>query len=155
MFNFEWVVESESPLTFVPKGSTPYIRVCTPVENNQLNYSFNGDMGVGRQVPRKGFYLIKDVHFIDNFDRTRKEQASTVLYKKSLGEDFIDIGMSIRLQPLFNYKSECLNGNKSRYKDNPSGLINKVIHVQSSELVDTNYNDQVSKTYKIIWEIYS
>ena len=39
------------------------------------------------------------------------------------------------------------------FKKNPSGLVGKMIHVESVNLVDTTYNGQTSKANKVRWSI--
>ena len=61
--------------------------------------------------------------------------------------------MSVRIQPLFNFVSECLNGDKLEFKKNPYGLVGNTIHVESFDLVDSTYNGQTSKVNKVRWSI--
>jgi len=155
MLSKEWVVRAESPgeTSYGCLGVTPFIRICTPEENNRINYQLNKKIGTGGQAPHTGYYLIKDIHKQKKWQSAYDEDAAKVCYKENIEDQFIDIDLSIRLQPFFNYISECLNSDKLKYKVNPGKLIDKVIHVEYSGLEDSNFNGKISKTYKILWSV--
>ncbi len=151
-YSTKWVMRHDSlgNEIFEIKGSSPFIRECTQVENNRLNYTFHVKFGMGFQVPREGFYLIKDVHFQDKFDHKGKEQAANVFYKKDLAGKFIDIGMAIRLQPLFNKVSK--SPDKQKYSFNKESLVDKIIQVESVDLV-WDSSEKNYQTYRAIWKV--
>ena len=153
MQNFEWVFKSESDTEkiFEIKKSSEYIRVCTPAENKQLNDRYENL----KHNPRVGIYQIKDVHQQKKNNASDNETVARVSYKEKSDKRFVDMGLSIRLQPLFNFDSECLNGNKLRYKKTPYDLVNKIIQVQSCKLIDSEYNGQISKKIQVKWSVLS
>jgi len=153
MQNFEWVFKSESDTEkiFEIKNSSEYIRVCTPAENKQLNDRYENL----KHNPRVGIYQIKDVHQQKKSNASDNETVARVSYKEKSDKKFVDMGLSIRLQPLFNFDSECLNGNKLRYKKTPYDLVNKIIQVQSCNLIDSEYNGQISKKNQVKWSVLS
>ena len=100
-----------------------------------------------------GFYQIKDIHQQKKYNSEDKEDVARISFKESLDKKFVDMGMSVRLQPLFNFVSECLNDDKLGFKKNPSGLVGTTIHVESFDLVDSTYNGQTLKANKVRWSI--
>ena len=153
MQNFEWVFKSESDTEkiFEIKNSSEYVRVCTPAENKQLNDRFE----ILKHNPRVGIYQIKDVHQQKKNNASDNEDVARVSFKEKSDKKFVDMGLSIRLQPLFNFDSECLNGNKLRYKKTPYDLVNKIIQVQSCKLIDSEYNGQIFKKNQVKWSVLS
>lgn len=152
MTNFEWVLKSESAtenIYQIKNSASQYIRVCSPEANRQLN----DRLGILRKSLIVGFYQIKDLHQQKKYNSEDKEDVARISFKESLDKKFVDMGMSVRLQPLFNYVSECTNGDKLGFKKNPSGLVGKTIQVESVNLVDTTYNGQTSKANKVRWTI--
>jgi len=152
MINFEWVLKSESTTENIFQIKNPasqYIKVCSPEANRQLNEKLE----ILRKSFIVGFYQIKDIHQQKKYNSEDKEDVARISFKESLDKKFVDMGMSVRLQPLFNYVSECSNGDKLGLKKNPSGLVGKIVHVESIDLVDTTYNGQTSKANKVRWSI--
>jgi len=151
MPNFEWVFKSESDTETIYeiKNSSEYIRACTPAANKQLNERYE----ILKQGLRAGYYLVKDIHQQKKYKSDTDEDVARFSYKENFDKKFVDMGLSIRLQPLFNFVSECLNGDKLRFKKNPTGLISKIIQVQSCELVDSTFNGQTSKVNQVKWSI--
>jgi len=149
MPNFEWVFKSESDTEkiYEIKNSSENDRVCTPAVNEQLNNRYQ----ILKQNLRVGYYLVKDVHQQKKYKSDADEDVARISYKENFDKKFIDMGLSIRLQPLFNFVSACLNGDKLRYKKNPTDLITKIIQVQSCELVVSEYNGQSSKVNQVKW----
>jgi hypothetical protein len=152
MPNFEWVLISESDTenTYQIKNpASQFVKVCSPGANNQLNARLESH----KQNLRVGFYLIKDIHQQKKYKSEINEDVARVSYKENPEKKFVDMGMSVRLQPLFNFVSECLNGNKLKFKKDPAGLVGEIIQVHSFELVDTTYNEQPTKVNKVKWSI--
>ncbi|HEY5592410.1 MAG TPA: hypothetical protein VIK55_15515 [Paludibacter sp.] len=149
MPNFEWVFKNESDTekVYEIKNSSEYVRVCTPAVNKQLNERYE----ILKHGLRAGYFLIKDVHQQKNYKSGADENVSRFSYKEKFDKKFVDMGLSIKLQPLFNFVSACLNDDKLRYKKNPTGLISKIIQIQSCELVDSEYNGQISKVNQVKW----
>ena len=149
MPNLEWVFKSESDTEkiYEIKNSSEYVQVCTPAVNKQLNDRYE----ILKHSLRIGYYLVKDIHQQKKYKSDTDEDVARVSYKENLDKKFVDMGLSIRLQPLFNFVSECLNDDKLRYKKNPAGLITKIIQVQSCELVDSTFNGQTSKVNQVKW----
>ena len=149
MPNFEWVFKSESDTEkiFEIKNSSDYVRVCTPAENKQLNERYE----ILKHGLRSGYFLVKDVHQQKKYKSDIDEDVARFSYKEKFDKKFVDMGLSIKLQPLFNFVSACLNGDKLRYKKNPTDLITKIIQVQSCELVVSEYNGQSSKVNQVKW----
>ena len=148
----EWVLKTESAtenIYQIKNSSSEYLRVCTPKVNEQLNEKFE----LFKQNLSVGFYQIKDIHPQKKYNSDEDENAARVSYKENLDKKFVDMGMSIRLQPLFNFVSECLNGNKLEFKKNPAGLIDEIIHIESCDLVDSTYNGKTLKVNKVKWSI--
>jgi len=149
MPNFEWVFkgESDTEKIYEIKNSSEYVQVCTPAVNKQLNDRYE----ILKHSLRVGYYLVKDIHQQKKYNSDTEEDVVRVSYKENFDKKFVDMGLSIRLQPLFNFVSECLNGDKLRYKKNPTDLITKIIQVQSCELVDSTFNGQSSKVNQVKW----
>lgn len=152
MPNFEWVLTSESDsekIYQIKNATSQLIRVCSPDANRQLNERLEDH----KQNLRVGFYWIKDIHQQKKLNSEGNEDVARISYKESLERKFIDMGMSVKIQPLFNFVSECLNGDKLGFKKDPSGLVGKKIHVQSFNLIDSTFNGQTTKVYKVEWAI--
>jgi len=152
MPNFEWVLKSESDtekIYRIKNSTAQYIQVCSPGANYQLNER----LASHKQNIRVGFYLIRDIHQQKKYKTEVNEEVARISYKENPDRKFVDMGMSVKIQPLFNFVSECLNGFKLGFKKDPTGLVGQIIHVQSSELVDSTYNDQTFKVYRVSWTI--
>lgn len=152
MTDFEWVLKSESAtekIYQIRNLASQYIRVCTPEANKQLNERLE----ILRKSLIVGFYQIKDIHQQKKYKSEDKEDFARISFKESLDKKFVDMGMSVRVQPLFNFVSECLNGDKLGFKKNPSGLVGKTIHVESFDLVDSTYKGETTKANKVRWSI--
>jgi hypothetical protein len=152
MPNFEWVLKSESDtekIYRIKNSTAQYIQVCSPGANYQLNER----LASHKQNIKVGFYLIRDIHQQKKYKTEVNEEVARISYKENPDRKFVDMGMSVKIQPLFNYVSECLNGFKSEFKKDPTGLVGQIIHVQSSELVDSTFNDQTFKVNRVNWAI--
>ena len=149
----EWVVRAESngETSYACLGAKPFIRICTPAENDHINYQIKNKFGIREQVPQVAYYLIKEIFSQKSYKLKEDEDVAKILYSVN-GEEgsFIDTNMSIRLQPLFNFHSEYVN--KRYYKDNPKSLINKKIHVESVNLI-WNSPERKYQTYKVVWSV--
>eukprot|EP00825_Cyclidium_porcatum_P022170 TRINITY_DN24486_c0_g1_i1.p1 TRINITY_DN24486_c0_g1~~TRINITY_DN24486_c0_g1_i1.p1 ORF type:complete len:139 (+),score=12.48 TRINITY_DN24486_c0_g1_i1:248-664(+) len=108
MANFEWVLKSESDTEkiYEIKNSSEYVRVCSPAENYQLNDRNE----ILKRDLSAGYCIVKDIHQQKKYNASDNEDVARVAYKENSDKKFVDMGLSIRLQPLFNFVSECLNG---------------------------------------------
>lgn len=135
------------------EGST-YIRDCTYDENvafehNMHRFFFSG--GGGYYIWRPGgYYKIKGFDSIDIYAWKNNDKVAIVDYKPHPEAEYGVINDPLRLQPLFNYHSRCVNSRgKEFYKANHNALIGKEIHILSVDQVP--YNNSV--TYKVIWRV--
>lgn len=125
MTDFEWVLKSESAtenIYQIKNSASQYIRVCSPEANRQLNERLE----ILKKSLIVGFYQIKDIHQQKKFNSEDKEDFARISFKESLDKKFVYMGTSVRVQPLFNFVSECLNGDKLGFKKNPSKVNERI-----------------------------
>ena len=154
MENNEWNLRSNSSREMVyeikdQSSSTEILKECTADENRRINNRCQ----VMKFTPMTGFYLIKDVHLQKKYKSDTDEYAARYAFTENLDKKYVDFGMSLKLQPLFNGASEGINNGKERFKSNPADLTNQVVHVQSWELVDSTYEGKPTKVNKVKWLI--
>ena len=154
MLSYKWVLAdmtSTEKIYKIQDKISSFIEVCSPEVNDQLNKRYE----ILCQSIIVGFYLIKDIKQEQKYFSETFVDVARYSYKENLNKKFIDMGLSKRIQPLFNYVSECLNGDKLRYKENPNDLINQIIHVHSCNLVDTTFNGKTSNVNQVKWSFIS
>lgn len=127
-----------------------YVRDCTYEENIIHAHARKRQFPGGYYVMRIGFYRITrifemEIHTLGN------EMVAQVAYKENEGDPFVNLPNPVRLRPLFNYVSVCKE--KQFYKNEPMGLLNKEIQIHSSELVDTEFQGEASKSYEVNWSV--
>lgn len=152
MQNSEWVLNAETDFEKIYHIKSPtaqYIQVCSPEANRQINERF---VELQRNL-RVGFYWIKAINQQNKPTSEVNEVIAQISYKENLDRKFVDMGISIELQPLFSLASHCLNGEKFEIQKDPSILVGKSIYVQSSKVVDLTYNSGIAKDNQVLWAI--
>jgi hypothetical protein len=131
-----------------------YIRDCTHEENVARDHSMRRVFypgGGGYFMWRPGvFYKIRELAKMDIHGWKKNDTVALADYKEKYDEKYVAIDDPIRLQPLFNFHSRCINGTgKDYFKTSPEKLIGKEIHILSVEQLP--YNNSI--TYKVIWRL--
>ena len=154
MENNEWNLKSNTSTEMVyeikdQSSTTEILKECTADENRRINNRCQ----VMKFTPMAGFYQIKDVHLQKKYKSDTDEYAARYSFTDNLDKKYVDFGMSLKLQPLFNGASEGINNGKVRFKNNPADLTNQVVHIQSWELVESTYEGKPTKVNKVKWLI--
>lgn len=127
-----------------------YVRDCTYEEDVIKHHQFNKIVGGGYFVWRVGYYKIIRIFDLEIY-RIGNEMVADVEYKENFNDQFVVIPEPMRMRPLFNKVSFC--DEKPFYKSNPFKLLDKEIQIHSCELVDTEFQGEASKSYKVNWSV--